>query len=532
MNSNNYDFLQGFEGRMNLIGSITSFVIKLVNSQKFKELLNQQELINLSVAVLCYLLEKTLTKEGVTIIQVRDFIRWTLTEGYDIEISEEESLDLARFLIRDVFMNSGEYYTFKVYSYGEKAFKHKNFQLVKDKIDSEDNLKYYLSDLGNDFLIRTKEIDQHLHISMQQIIAKEFIKRKDFKNANIVAKDLLVALNREKHRVENFLDRIKTSDILSLNIEEYKARLKGIFDTLDGQRIELEAIITLVEQSEHDFLQLGLYDKKLEELKEVKETLNNIRRKHIGLLGERFVIDEAYEEALINAMRVGLEKRFDFKETIIDPMGDNPELLSKVGEVLRPLLKVHLPKYYNPFLAFGEQQMLKPDAKQRNNGFDLTIDKELIEEKNRLKEERYNKHLRSLQFLLDTCMKFPGKEIELLTIINEMNFKERLYFIDEDEDSVFFKVITFLFTGRTLYLKELLEKENQEEENLTVPGLFKALCDEDEKYSSLVSLNVYKDFPSKELTIYGEAQRIDKNKEYEVERIFTITNYKFKVVCM
>lgn len=347
-----------------------------------------------------------------------------------------------------------------------------------------------------------------------------------------MAKDLLVALNREKHRVENFLDRIKTSDILSLNIEEYKARLKGIFDTLDGQRIELEAIITLVEQSEHDFLQLGLYDKKLEELKEVKETLNNIRRKHIGLLGERFVIDEAYEEALINAMRVGLEKRFDFKETIIDPMGDNPELLSKVGEVLRPLLKVHLPKYYNPFLAFGEQQMLKPDAKQRNNGFDLTIDKELIEEKNRLKEERYNKHLRSLQFLLDTCMKFPGKEIELLTIINEMNFKERLYFIDEDEDSVFFKVITFLFTGRTLYLKELLEKENQEEENLTVPGLFKALCDEDEKYSSLVSLNVYKDFPSKELTIYGEAQRIDKNKEYEVERIFTITNYKFKVVCM
>lgn len=532
MDSNNYEFLKGFEGRMNLIGSISSFIIKLVNSQRFKELINQQELINLSVAVLCYLLEKTLTKEGVTLIEVRDFINWSFKECYDKEISTEESLELARFLIRDVFMNSGEYYIFQVFNYKEKAFIPKNFQLVRDKIDSEGNLRYYLSDLGNDFLIRTKEIDQHLHISMQQIIAKEFIKRKDFKNANVVAKDLLVALNREKQVIESFLDRVRTSDILTLDIEEYKARLKSIFDTLESQRVELEAIISLVEQSEHEFLELGSYDEKLEELKAVKDTLNKIRREHIGLLGERFVIDEAYEEALVNAMSVGLEKRFDFKETIINPIGDNPELLSKVGVLLRPLLKVHMPKYYNIFQAYGEQQMLKPEAKLKVEGLDLTIDKELIEEKKRLKEERYNKHLGALKFLLDICMKYSGEEVDLLTVINEMNMKERLYFIDEDEDRVFFKVITFLFTGRTLYLKELLEKENKQDENLTVPGLFKDLCEGNEKYKSLISLNVYKDFDSKELTVYGETQRSKKDKEYEVDRIYTITNYKFKVVCM
>ena len=74
MNIESYEFLKGFEARMNIIGSISSFIIKLVNSQRFKEKLNQYELINLSVAVLSYLLEMSLTKEGLTIIQIKDYI--------------------------------------------------------------------------------------------------------------------------------------------------------------------------------------------------------------------------------------------------------------------------------------------------------------------------------------------------------------------------------------------------------------------------------------------------------------------------
>ena len=46
MNIESYEFLKGFEARMNIIGSISSFIIKLVNSQRFKEKLNQYELIN------------------------------------------------------------------------------------------------------------------------------------------------------------------------------------------------------------------------------------------------------------------------------------------------------------------------------------------------------------------------------------------------------------------------------------------------------------------------------------------------------
>ena len=71
MNESEYEFLEGFDKRMNTIGSISSFIIKLINTQKFKDILSQSELINLAVAVLCFLLEKTLTREGATILQVK-----------------------------------------------------------------------------------------------------------------------------------------------------------------------------------------------------------------------------------------------------------------------------------------------------------------------------------------------------------------------------------------------------------------------------------------------------------------------------
>lgn len=530
MNIESYEFLKGFEARMNIIGSISSFIIKLVNSQRFKEKLNQYELINLSVAVLSYLLEMSLTKEGLTIIQIKDYILWVLNNNFQKDISDEEALDIARFLIRDVFMNSGEYYTFQVFNFEEKKFTLENYQLVKDKIDADDNLKYVLSDLGNDFLIRTKEIDQHLHISMQQIIAMEFIKRKDFKNANIVAKDLLLAVYKEKQNVESFVDKIKTSDILSIDIEEYKSKLFSIFDILKSQQAEVETIIKLVEQAESEFLKLGIYNKKVEELKIVKNTLTKIRKEHISLLSQRYEIDEAYEEAIINAMSMGLERRFDFKETIINPIKDNPELLESVGELMRPLYKVHVPKYYNLFKAYERQQMLKPNLETKVEGINLTVDKGLIEKRKEDEEIKHKKYLTALRYILDVCIKYDGLEVNLLKIINEMDIKSKLEFIDYDEDKVFFKIITFMFTGRTIYVDEILENK-KDEGTLTIQGLIKELCEVDEKYKKIFSINVYKDFDTEELNIDGLHERRYKNSNYEVLREYTITNYKLKVVC-
>lgn len=531
MNQNSYDFLKGFDSRMKVIGSISSFVIKLINSQRFKDRLEQSEMLNLSVAVLCYLLEKTLTKEGVTILEIRDFIYWTVNDCYGKDISKEECLELSRFLVRDVFMNGGEYYGLDVYNFEDRRFVHKNFQLLKDKIDSEGSLRYILSDLGNDFLIRTKEIDQHLHMSMQQIIAKEFIKRKDFMNANEVAKEMLMAVYSEKEQVESFIDRIRTSDILTVNIDEYKERLDGIFSVLESQKTEFEAIITLVDQSERDFLELGTYDRKVEELRIVKDTLNKVRHEHIVLLGMRFNVDEAYEEAIVNAMAVGLERRFDFNDTIMNPVRNNPELLESVTGLLRPLFKVDIPKSYNMFKAYQEQQMLKGETKEKVEGMDLKIDSDFIEEKRRLKEERHKKHLESLKIILDSCMNHEGEEIELINIINEMNISTRIRLIDEDEDKVFLKLTTFLFTGRTLYLNEMLSLEKKDDDSLTVPGLFKDLCEMDYRYRTILSLNVYKDFGTQDIEILGETEKLKRGKNYELERNYTITNYKFKVVC-
>ena len=179
----------------------------------------------------------------------------------------------------------------------------------------------------------------------------------------------------------------------------------GIFDILKGQQAEVEAIIKLVEQAESEFLKLGIYDKKVEELKIVKNTLTKIRKEHISLLSQRYEIDEAYEEAIINAMSMGLERRFDFKETIINPIKNKPELLEGVGELLRPLYKVHIPKHYNLFKAYERQQMLRSNSEIKVEGINLTVDKDLIERRKEDKEIKHKKYLNALRYILDVCIK-------------------------------------------------------------------------------------------------------------------------------
>lgn len=531
MDLDKYEFLKGFKSRMNIIGSISSFIIKLVNSQRFKDILDQYELINLSVAVLCYLLEKTFTKEGITILHIKDYILWVVNECYGKELSEEDALELSRFLIRDVFMNSGEYYSFNVFDFEKGRMDKEKFQLVKDKLLDDDELIYLLTGTGNDFMIRTKEIDQHLNISMQQIIAKEFIKRKDFKNAYAIARDLLLAIRKEKHIVGNYIDRIRTTDVIALDIDEYKKRLEGIFRTLEGQHSEMEDIIRLTEQAEEEFVKLSTYDVKMGELRKVKDVLIKVKKEQISLLSDRYAIDDAYEEALRNAMSFGLDRRFGFQETIIDVMKDNPELLEYVPELLRPLYKLDVPKHYNLFRAYESQQVLKPESKEKPDGVDLTIDEDTILKKNEKKKEVYERYFESLRYIIDEGMKRDSEEVSLKELIDNMDDRQKDYFICSDDEKVFFKIVTFLFTGRTIYIEEVIEKGKSDMENITIPSLLKHLYEFQDKYKKVLSINVYKDFDSEVFEVSGTGTVSSEGKKYSVDRRYSVTNYKFKVVC-
>ncbi len=534
MEENKFEFLQDFDKRMNTIGAISSFVTKLVDthrvSNKIKENFSLDELINISVAVLCYLLEKTITREGSTILQIRDFIKELINTYYKKELNDETVLDITRFLIRDVFMGGGEHYRLDVINFEKSTVETKYYQLVKDKVDKNNNLFYVLSDLGNDIMLRTKEVDQHLQITMKQIITKEFIRRKDFKGANAIAKDLLIAINMERQIIDNFIDKVKTSNILAIEKGEYRERIEGIFSTLNEQKNEFENIIDLLNESEKEFINLGQYDNKIKDFQITKYTLNQIRKEHNELFEKRYTADEAYDEALNNAMSIGLTKRYDFNETIFEPIRENIALLENIFPLLRPLLTVKIPKYYNIFKAFEEQQLFGEEKNNNHNYLDLTEDTSSIEYKNKMITEINEKYIVCLKCILDYCLENEGKEVDFSGLYNSFTKNQVESLIEKDDGQTLFKVVTLLYSAEAYDSAELLTRETVKDENFNIATTFKELCLMDNKYNNISTFEVTNKCTKENTTIITKTETVIDGVLRKITKEFEITNYNFKVV--
>lgn len=534
MEKSNFEFLEGFDSRMNTIGAISSFVTKLVDTQRFspkvKENFSQGELINISVAILCFLLERTITREGATILQIRDFIKELISVYYKKELDNDTVLDITRFLVRDVFMGGGEHYKLDVINHEKNSIETKYYQLVKDKVDKNNNLLYVLSDLGNDIMLRTKEIEQHLEISMKQIVTKEFIRRKDFKGANAVAKDLLITVNMERQIIDNFIDKVKTSNILTIEKGEYRERIKEIFETLEEQKNEFDSIIDLLNESEKEFINLGQYDKKVEDFQTTKHTLNQIRKEHNDLFEKRYSADKAYEEALNNAMSIGLTKRYDFNETIVEPIKENIDLLENILTLFRPLLTVKVTKHFNVFKAFEEQQMLGEETERNHNFLLLEEDNTRIENKIHEIEMLNDKYKECLKCILDYCIANAGKYVDFKGLYNTFTKRQIENYIEKDDGQTLFKVITLLYTSEVYDINELMGRETTKDENFNVATTFKELCLDDNKYKNISNFEVTIKESKNTTTIITETEKVIDGVFRKITKEFQITNYNFKVV--
>lgn len=534
MEENKFEFLKDFDKRMNTIGAISSFVTKLVDTQrvsnKIKENFSLDELINISVAVLCYLLEKTITREGATIIQIRDFIKELISIYYKKELDNEAVLDISRFLIRDVFMGGGEHYKLDVINFEKNTLETKYYQLVKDKVDKNNTLFYVLSDLGNDIMLRTKEVDQHLQITMKQIITKEFIRRKDFKGANAIAKDLLISINIERQIIDNFIDKVKTSNILAIEKNEYRERIEGIFSTLTEQKNEFENIIDLLNESEKEFINLGQYDSKIKDFQITKYTLNQIRKEHNELFDKRYTADEAFEEALNNAMSIGLTKRYDFNETIMEPIRKDIILLENILPLFRPLLSINIPKYFNVFKAFDKQQLYGDEANNNHNYLDLTEDTSSAEYKEKMIIDVNEKYVECLKLILDYCLENEGKEVDFEGLYNSFTKRQVESLIEKDDGQTMFKVVTLLYTAEVYESDELLTRETVKDENFNIATTFKELCLRDSKYNNISTFEVTTKEPKENTIIIAKTEKFIDGVFRKITKEFEITNYNFKVV--
>jgi len=167
------DCLKDFRGRMQSLAPFIHLSRKLSGFQKY----NEVDMVSIGFSVLLFILENMLIgREECSIDDIAGFLQTILKRSYDINMTQEESREMA-FYIRDSISGSG----------GEVLeFKFKNLENNKDEsipiklIDTsyyeiKKSARYKLTDQGMELLFKTREIYSEFRINITQMYLKQQI---------------------------------------------------------------------------------------------------------------------------------------------------------------------------------------------------------------------------------------------------------------------------------------------------------------------------------------------------------------------
>ena len=519
----NLDFLNSFSARMNVIAPANVFFVKVANSVRFNEYITSEELLNISWAGICYLHEKTLTKEGISLSDMARFIEIICLEMYDKDLGVV-SKEIAKFLLLEVGLNEGNLLEIKTYDFEKRASIKKTIKLIDDYIGASGENRYKLSNQGSDFLFRTNEVEQHLQISMKQIYTKELIKRREFNQAYNVARELLEDCLYQVQSIEAFMFRLKTN-ILNVDVGEYGKIIDEIFKTIEEQKEEYDIILDMIKECEEEFRRLGYYDKKVEGFKRVKELLECIIKEHDNVYLKRFEISDVYEEAIHNLMEVSMNKRYDIREDILGPIISGVDM-SNLFSLLTPLLGVKQPRYININDLYKPQLIIEENEEDAETEYKtLEEDTAAIEKANKEKESIQKLYIEIVENLIEFGISRRGSVYTVSEFINELKIKKSKI-LKSKNLTVFFKVITVLYGNEVDERENILSNAKELDVTFNLASVLKKVAEMNPVYRDVRSISVY--MGENEFTYTQIATKGDES----IEEIYEITDFEIKIDLM
>jgi len=134
---NHWEFLDGFEKRMQVVAAIDSIVNRNNRNMEIERLFERAQLDNIIFSVLVFIMERTLSEdEECTIDSITAFLGSILPE-YDLNLPADSTRKLAEYIIKEILQNGGEARYYPVMKYGEGLIPNR-IRLIDDKLkDSE-----------------------------------------------------------------------------------------------------------------------------------------------------------------------------------------------------------------------------------------------------------------------------------------------------------------------------------------------------------------------------------------------------------
>ncbi|HVJ49971.1 hypothetical protein [Desulfitobacterium sp.] len=371
MKVTNLEFLEGFEQRMKLVGAIDSIINRTNRKMEFERLFEPGQLDNIILSVLVFIMEKTLSEdEDCTMDSIAHFMAKIIPE-YSLNLSSEVLRQLTEYIIKDILQNGGEARYYPVMKYG-KGMEQLRIRLIDDKLIDDQRgyiLNYQLTDQGYDLLFRTKEVEQEINFTIEELKLRELIKRKNYKKAIGQSANLVQMIRQKKNDIRQFVQKVR-ENIYEVNIEEFERLVASTYTLLEeeyGMMNEIRSMIVLSEKRlKEEENTRGALDEQMtkarSEIAIIRRNINLTISEQKELILERLSLSRIYKETIADSFALARARYYDFEQVILKPLEQGDEsIVSSLWQLLNPLFKPNPDRILNLLTLFDRQARLKQE---------------------------------------------------------------------------------------------------------------------------------------------------------------------------
>ena len=457
------EYLKGFEKRMEFFAIVESIAKRRNRTDRIENLFEENQLDNIIMSVLVYIMEITLTEEQECTLEIiMQFVR-TILPYYKKQVSFEEAEEITRYIVKDILQNKGNKREYQVMNY-MGVYKTVPIRLVADKINKNNKVIFELTKQGYDFLFRTKEVEDELGFEIEEIKLKMLIKKKNYQGAISQSREIIRRLRNQKIDFLQFEDKLKSNinDISSAEYENLVNKNNSIIQDGYEEMKKIDDLITKAkehlteEQKNHDELDENIKKAK-KEVYTISQNVKQSLRYQRQLLTQGQKLKKLYLQILEDTMTFSQKRRYNFEEQILRPLEkmkikDSKQVYETYEKLVNPIFLAGACKRLNLNLIYDSQSKIKEEqeefARQEEEYEDNEKQKEEIKRRNEM-------HVEIIESLFD----FIKEETE------SFNFSDWFNQLEEEKKSQYvenkriFLILLKLFEIENISISEFLQEE-------------------------------------------------------------------------
>ncbi len=385
------DFLEGFSRRMEFAAVVDSIVNRTNKNSEIEQQFAPQEIDNLLLSVLVFIMERTLSEDhDCTIESVSGFLGSVLP-AYGKHLSAGETDTLARYLVKDILQNKGVKRTYKAMDYAA-GLRELTVRLVADQVNEHNQVVFELTRQGYDFLFRTKEVDDELGFQIEEMRLQMQIEKHYYKEAIGQSRELVRMLIQKRRELAQFEAEIR-GDLSAISGQDYDSLMRGVDSILAEeygtmQKIE-EKVRRAQQQLDEEENRRGQLDGKARAARtEVLGILENVRRA-LSLQRQMLIqcerMKKLYLHMLEDAIAYHATRRYNMEDEILIPLTSctirEPEEMNRLCRgLLAPLFLPQFSPILNLRLIYDRQ------AKIREAEWEQSVEEEAMESEQAARE--------------------------------------------------------------------------------------------------------------------------------------------------